>query len=280
MLRDVRYAEDLTDLAAEAFRLAGEMCGPCRNFHALWPYLRLAEASGGNVHAPAVAAAIAQFAAGEGIKLLLAGAADTGLLSMVARTVGNHVPEIVVLDRCETPLELCRRFSRRWSLPIETLRADLQSLETDSRFDVVFAHSILQFIPADRRPEVLSRLRRALRPDGRMIIVFRTSDRIEDGLLSEYRESYATQLMEQLDRKHIALPEPREAFRLRVEIYSEERRAREGAHREPEEVENLIANAGFEIESITPTDARLSAPFRKFTAKISKQRFLVIARPK
>jgi SAM-dependent methyltransferase len=199
---------------------------------------------------------------------------------MVARATIGHSPDITVLDRCETPLELCRRFSRHWSLPIATRHIDLQSLTAPADFDVVFAHSILQFIAADRRLDVLSRLCRSLRPDGRLIMMFRTGNRVEDDFLSEYRTGYAERLIAQLDSRNIVLPEPRETFRRRVENYAEERRAREGALRDRAEVEKLIAQAGFAIESLTPTEAKLAMPFQDITAKLSKRHFLVIARPR
>ena len=277
MRGDSQFTEDLPRLAAEAADLARRLCGPCQNFHLLWPYLRLARASGASVGEPLIHAALNHLLSGSGRKILIAGAADTGLLAVVARAVSSGTG-IVVLDRCETPLELCRRFATRWSLPIETLQADLTQLSVVSTFDVVFAHALLQFIPADRRVDALSRLRRSLRPDGRLVILFRTSARIEGNLLPQYREAYPKHLIEKLEHMNIALPEPREEFRRRVEVYSEERRAREGAHTSRADVERLIEAAGFAIESVTVIEASPSAPFKQFAAKLSKQRFLAVAK--
>ncbi len=280
MSRDIRFGEDLPQLAAEASDVAPRLCGACQNFHLLWPYLRLAGASGGGgVGEPLVHSALNRLLSGPAGKILIAGAADTGLLSVVAR--GVHVgTEIVVLDRCETPLELCRRFARRWSLPIETMRVDLMEFAVERRFDVVFAHSILQFIPADQRVDVLSRLQHSLRPDGRLMIVFRTSSRIDGALLPEYREAYPKQLIQSLEDASVALPERRDDFRRRVQNYAEERRAREGAHLSRADVEKIIEAAGFAIDEVASVEASLSAPFRQITDKIEKRRFLAIARPK
>lgn len=275
---DLRFSEDLRQLAADASEVARRFCGRCQNFHLLWPYLRLAGASGGDIGAPLVHSSLTRALSLSGRKILIAGAADTGLLAVAARSAGSDT-DIVVLDRCETPLELCRRFARRWSLAIQIRHLDLIELSAQSRFDVVFAHSLLQFIPADRRVDVLSRLRRSLQPDGRLVIVFRTSTRIEGSLLPEYREAYPKYLVEQLEGMNVALPEPREAFLHRVQIYAEERLAREGAHADRAEVERLIEAAGLVIEELTSIEASLSAPFRQLTAKIAKQRFLVIAKP-
>jgi SAM-dependent methyltransferase len=245
----------------------------------LWPYLRLAGASGASVGEPLIHTALNRLLSDGGRDILIAGAADTGLLAVAARAIGSGTG-IVVLDRCETPLELCRQFARRWSLPIDTLHLDLKELSIKSIFDVVFAHSLLQFVPSERRVDVLSRLRRSLRPDGRLVILFRTGAPVKGELLQKYRETYPKHLIGRLEDMNIVLPEPRDDFCRRVEAYAEERRVREGADTSRAEVERLIEAAGFAIESVTAIEASLSAPFKQFTAKLSKQRFLAVARPR
>jgi len=274
-----RFNEDLPQLAAEAFALAEQRCGACKNFHMLWPYHRLAEASGGDVAAPLVRSALARLLAHSGTTILIAGCADTGLLALVAR-IASSGTYITVLDRCDTPLELCRRFAARWSLPIRVLHLDLMDLAEERSFDVVFVHMTLFFIPADRQRDVLSRMRRSLKPDGRLVLVFRTSPRIDGDLAPEYRRNYPMHLIEQLEGRKIPLPEPREAFHNRAERYYEERREREGANATRAEVERLMHDAGFVIEEIARIDAIMSEPFRQFCERIGLQRFLAVARPK
>ena len=272
------FIEDLRQLAAQASIIARRRCGSCTNFHMLWPYLRLAKASGGDVDEPFFRTALERMLSVRDQKVLIAGAADTGLLAVVARAATRS--KIIVVDRCETPLELCRKFAERWFLQVETVHSDLMNLDVGSIADLVIAHSLLQFIPADRRVDVLSRLRRSLRPGGRLLIVFRTSSRIEGNLLQEYRETYSNNLIKELEAINIPLPERREDFRRRVDDYSEERRAREGAHHTRADVEQMIRDAGFAIEELTAIEAKLSAPFRDFNAKIDKRRFLIIAKPR
>lgn len=275
----LQLVENLPQLAAEAFEVAHRLCGTCQNYHSLWTYQRIAGASGGTAAAPILHDALGQLLSAPGRKILIAGSADTGLLAVVIRAA-HPDSHIVVCDQCETPLELCRRFARRAALAAETLRLNLVELPAESTFDVVFAHSFLQYIAADHRIEVLLRLRRSLRSDGRLVLVFRTSARIEGKLLPGYREGYARHLIEQLEAVNIPLPEPRDDFRRRVEIYAEERWAREGAHASREEVEKLIEAAGFAIQDLMPIEASQSDPFRALAAKISKQRFLAIASPR
>ncbi len=275
---DGRISENLPQLAAEAFRLSRRLCGTCQNYHSLWTYQRIAGASGGDVGAPEVSAVLGRLLSFPGREILIAGSADTGLLAVVLGFVQADC-RVVVLDQCETPLELCRRFSSRTAHEIVTLRSNLVDMPVEARFDVVLAHSLLQYIGVQHRLEVLSRMRRALRPDGSLVLVFRTSARIEGALLQEYREGYSTRVIEQLDVLNVPLPEPREAFRRQVEIYAEERRAREGAHTSLQEVEELIGAAGFKIQELCAIGAAQTEPFRELGTKISKKRFLMVASP-
>jgi hypothetical protein len=221
---------------------------------------------------------LSQLLSGGAQKILIAGAADTGLLALVARAAPSGTG-IVVLDRCETPLELCRRFAWRWSLPVETLRSDLMEAAPEAAFDIVLAHSLLQFIPTERRVDVLSRLRRSMRSGGRLALTFRTSSRIEGDLQAEYRQTYPTKLIEKLASMHIALPEPRDEFHRRIAAYAEERRLREGALSSTADVQKLINDAGLTIEHLAPLEANPVALFHQLTSKIAKQRFLAIAKP-
>jgi hypothetical protein len=63
---------------------------------------------------------------------------------------------------------------------------DLTELAARASFDVVFAHELLQHIPADRRVDTLSRMRHAMRADGRLVLVFHTSNRVEGDAVAAY----------------------------------------------------------------------------------------------
>jgi SAM-dependent methyltransferase len=278
MRGDGRYEEDVRQLAAEAFDLAGRLCGSCKteSVHRLWPYLRLVGASA-EAGAALIHSVLSRLLAEGGRKILIAGCADSGLLAAVARAAHADT-EIIVSDRCPTPLELCRRFAVRWSLPTEIAQLDLTELMAQSRFDVVFVHNLLQFIPPTRHLDVLSRMRRSMRPGGRLVIVFRTSTRVDTNLATEYVDSHAARLIEHLESLRIPLPAPQDIFRRHAERFFEERRAREGAHVDCKGVEDLIATAGFEMEEVTPFEVERSESFRQLAAKVGKQRFLAVAR--
>jgi SAM-dependent methyltransferase len=249
--------------------------------HALWPYLRLARAtSAGSEEATSLLQSVLaeQIAAGR-MDVLIAGAADTGALATVACAGVGHQPNILVLDRCETPLELCRRLAQRWSLPIATQHEDLECLDRPGHFDIVFAYGTLHFIDPDRRIDVLSRMHRALRPGGRLVLRANAGRRIEGELTRRGREGYPAWVPEELARRGVPLPEPAEAFRDRLRRHAASRENREGAFGAPGEIKSALALSGFTICDWREVGVALNAPVADFQAKTGKRRYLVVAEP-
>ena len=106
------YSERLSDLAPQAYQLSDLLCGSCRNLYALWPYMRLLRSSTDVEHqGSSLEIALRVLIAGGVRKILIAGAADTGLLVLVLLAAANNNVHISVLDICETPLP--RRRSNR-----------------------------------------------------------------------------------------------------------------------------------------------------------------------
>jgi hypothetical protein len=276
MLPEVRYMENLPELAAQAFKLSRKFCGPCQNYHSLWTYQRIARASGGSIAAPMLRAILGRLCSTGNERILIAGSADTGLLSVVLG-VAHPDCSIVVVDRCETPLELCQQFSRRVTREILTVRSNLADVPLELQFDVILAHSVLQHIDPEYRLAVLSRLHRTLRIKGHLVLVFRTSSQIEGRLSEEYRREYARHVLEQLEAANIPLPESRDAFYRKLNIYAEERQTRQGDHKHLQEVEELIKVAGFNIRELHAIEPKHSKPFHELGTKILKQRFVAIA---
>ncbi len=275
------YHEDLRRVAAEGFELANRLCRDCGQLHALWPYIRLARgtsagAEDASAHLQSVLTAL--IAAGRR-DVLVAGSADTGLLAQVARSGAGHPLDIVVLDRCETPLELCRRLAQRWSLPIATLHEDLFDLDRPGRFDIVLVHGTLHFIAPHRSADVLARMRRSLRPNGRLVLRVNTGRRIEGELAEEGRDGYAHWVPDELSRIAVPLPEPPDAFRERLRLHALGREVREGLFAGPEDIRALLAQAGFVTRDWLEMSVELSTPVQEFVAKTGKRRFLVIAEP-
>ena len=276
-----RFDEDLPRLAAENFEIADRMCRSCRHMHALWPYIRLARASTGAEGDSSVLKSVLAGLVAEGRRsLLIAGSQDTGLLALAARAGGATDLDIVVLDRCATPLESCRRLAQAWTLPIATWQQDLMELAARDRFDIVLVHGTLHYIPSDRREDVLARLRRALRAGGRLVLLFNVSEGLAGRLASEGRSGYAEWVIEELTRLGVPLPERRDAFAERLRVHAESREHREGAFRGPEMVHELLAGAGFAVLDGFEIGLKLADPVQHFVSRMAKRRFLVVAEPR
>jgi hypothetical protein len=274
---DPRYIEKLRDLAAEAYELSERMCGTCRDQHALWPYIRLAKASTGVEGPGSKLEAQLNDLFSRGLHdVLIAGAQDSGVLALVARAGSEYALNIVVLDICDTPLELCRRFARKWSLPLETVRQDLLQLDFERRFDIVLMHGTLHFIAADRRAESLARMQRAIRPRGRLLLMFNTSRPVA----AESRTDYADSILDELKRLNVPLPDTEAAMRDLLNARECRRELRDRAFTKPRDLELLLISAGFDIISCERIDVQLASPMDSLLARSLKQRFMAIAEPK
>jgi len=212
-------------------------------------------------------------------RVLIAGSQDTGVMALVARAATGRDVDIVVLDKCSTPLELCRRLASEWSLPIETMKQDLLDLDIERQFDIVVVHGTLHFVPADRRADALARMRRAIRPGGRLVLLFNTSHPVAGELARESRDGYADWVVDELKRLHVPLPDAEAVFRARLTAHSKRREAREGAFAKPGEVEALLKSVGFKIDDCSEIGVKLTGQVENFNSKIAKRRFMALAEP-
>src|ERR1051325_10975582 len=280
MSHSERYIEDLPRIAAEAYELAGRLCDGCRIHHAFWAFMRPSRASpGAGKQGSEMGIQIREIFVGGVRDVLLAGAQDTGLMTLAARAGAGLDPNIVVLDICETPLELCRRLAKSWGLPIETIRRDLFELDIEQRFDLVLIHGTLNFIAADRHAQVLRRILRAMRPGGRLVLLFNTSRPPAADQAVEGHAAYADFILNELDRLGIALADREPGMRELLIGRAHLRELRDAKFSRPEEVESLVKAAGFNVLSCVSTSTALAKPADAVLAQFSKRRFMLIAEP-
>lgn len=270
--------EHLHQMAMDAYALATRRCGACANLHALWPYLRIARiVSGVEGGDSMLTATISEICATGPKDVLIAGAADTGILNLVAKSSGGRAASFVVIDLCDTPLELCRKFANRCNLPLKTKVQDVADIRFRARFDVIIAHSLLQFIPPQNRLRVFSRFAWALKPGGKFIQIFNTSRRIQPTIAADYRRHYSDWVMRELEAKNVPLPTTREAFCARLVSYAMERENREGVVESEEEVLEVVRSAGFSTISCENIDLNLAPRYNDFVAQLLKRRYLTVA---
>ena len=171
----------LAESAPLARRWAPESCwsdpatgDSCAWYHGAWQTLRLL----GIVttlthHAPLYVEALRPLiAGGQCRRVFLSGSADYGLLSVVLDAFSREraVPEITVVDRCETALKLCRWYAERFGFSIETVPCDLTAFRPAEPYDLICVHSLLSCIPVEHHAALVETWRSLLRPRGRLMM--------------------------------------------------------------------------------------------------------------
>jgi hypothetical protein len=170
--------EDLPRLARLGYDAAMVHCGACRDYHLISTYLRAAGVGGiGPEFAwDSQLDALLRVTAGrDTVRWLLAGSADAGLPGLIggvaaARPGTEH--RITVVDRCETPLVLCRAHAEAEGTEIETVLGDLRDFRRDGAFDIVLMHYTTIFFADEEIPGFLRHAGSWLAPGGALVAGF------------------------------------------------------------------------------------------------------------
>lgn len=168
--------EPLLPLARFAFDWADILCDAshgCAQYHRMWSVSRLLE-YGGALPAGAdfFRRELAAASSDGKVHVIISGGADTGLMAIAVEGARKSNLEIHVtaVDRCKTPLEQMRLYGEACGVRVDVHACTLDKLPADLGADVIVGHSILQFIPPDKRNDVFSAWKAALRPGGRIIL--------------------------------------------------------------------------------------------------------------
>lgn len=165
--------EPLDRLARFAFDHAPSLCRPehgCTDYHRVWSAIRLFDLGGATPAGwPFFRRELQALATDRPLRVLLSGAADTGLASIVAAALPPERALIVLTDRCETPIAQNRQFAQALGRPIECHVGDVRALACDP-VDAVLAHSFLVFFDPEERQRVVDAWARVLAPGGRLLM--------------------------------------------------------------------------------------------------------------
>jgi SAM-dependent methyltransferase len=153
----------------QAFELARIYCGDCRDYHMTRAFLKAGGHQLGPERDRAMLAPLLRRLTPPRGRVLIAGAADTGMLDFTLSAIGDLDPQITVLDQCATPLILCERFAEASGVSITTIKADLATAG-DGPFDLIIGHVLMSFVAADQRLAVLRQIARMLAPGGTFLL--------------------------------------------------------------------------------------------------------------
>ncbi len=129
---------------------------PCADYHRLWQYLPLFGVSQSiRTDTGFLLDAFRRLVKEEGARrVLVSGTADYAMLMHVLKAFELEAvePEVIVVDRCATPIMLNRWFAERTGATIQSTEADVLSYRPERPVDIVCTHTFLGwFSPADKR---------------------------------------------------------------------------------------------------------------------------------
>ena len=170
-----RSIEPLELLARFSWEWAPLLCDSdhgCRDYHRCWSAVRLFHKDGA---LPAgydfFKNQFADLVSQGRNRVLISGAADTGLMSLVCavfESLGAE-PDIVFVDRCRTTVTQNQILANYLGLRADIRQGDVRNIEC-MPVDAVIAHSFLVFFPEPARREVIDAWGRVLKTGGKVLM--------------------------------------------------------------------------------------------------------------
>jgi hypothetical protein len=254
--RGVKLLGNPEGLAEFQFRHALDHCGDCRDYHAVWAYRRLSRTIAGIESTADLVGRLLREVVASGGTVLIAGAADAGLLALALDATEGLSPTIHVADRCPTPLAVCRRYAEARGVAIVTHEVDFSRAMPSVRYDAVLADCVLQFVPREFHLDVLRGLRDAMAPNGSLVLAERLRSVLPAGAPHQYRLSA---VVDALAAQGIRLPEDASSFAGRLNRMLDSQRRRVALCAATTDIASNLAEAGFRLWDLN-TEQTVTVP--------------------
>jgi hypothetical protein len=215
---------------------AGKFCASCAGYHVLYVAKRLMpQAKIIEIDRKEIADIIARLTAERlasdqsSLEIVVAGAADTGLLATAAHGVallGDTALarcRFTVLDRCRTPLELCRSFGEQHGLSVETAVVDLVTDQTRRSADLIVVHSLLRYVPREAHIDLLRKFGRWLRLQGRIVFSSRLESDAGTSIFEADQRHFDEDIRRRIHARELEIGERTEVFEVHLSLRSTER---------------------------------------------------------
>ena len=157
----------------------------CDWYHQSWQYLRLVNlVSTPTWHERFYQKALRNILPSlDNARILISGTADYGMLHQIHKTnLHDRILEVMVLDACETPLEICKYYhnyhkkicKNDTNFELSVMKADIKDngLAND-RYDILITDAFLTRFSHDERNSIISEWERLLKPNGHIITTIR-----------------------------------------------------------------------------------------------------------
>ena len=173
-----KSTEQLLTLSAPiANILARQYCseGTCDWYHGIWQYLRLfGVISTISSSSRFLQESFARAGLNRQHRILVSATADYGIVDLLHQVYTESMPEITVVDRCETPLQLCHWYAEQQDFELQTTVSDiLEYSPENAAYDLITTHSFIGRFTLQQRPILFQHWHSLLKPEGQLITAVR-----------------------------------------------------------------------------------------------------------
>jgi hypothetical protein len=221
--------EDLAHNIRRVVDYAPAHCSACLDYHMVHPILRgigrVGVANSNRAELIEVVGALIRerAAAQDGpIDIVIGGTADTQIPAACTHAAlvhgGSAFPRVrfTVLDRCDTPLALCRDFAVRHGIVFDTRAVDLVTTEDAFAADILINHSLFNYVPSELHVATLKKTAAWLKPGGRLLFYMGIrSTGLCAGIRDRNAQGHAL-IRAALDSGALKIAEPRDVFEARL----------------------------------------------------------------
>lgn len=179
-------------------------------------------------------------------KVLIAGAADAGILSVLASLLDARTGYLAV-DVCQAPLQAMREYAQRNGLALRCQQDSLADFQPEETFDLVFVHNTFYFLQPDEVRRALRRLRTALHPGARMVCGMRYEQSPPENSLPDPAR-YAANIRQMIQTTYAALPQFVRLIEPHVDDYAASYCAGSWYQYQPDAFEAMLEAAGYRVE--------------------------------
>lgn len=139
-------------------------------WHFIWSLLKVSGFRRAIYHQQPLIKRIIQKHIKSDARVLIAGAADTGLLHVLRTSQPGNSYDCSVVDSCGAPLYSNSLYAESHAIQVSTIQKNLIDLETDDQWDLIVAHTTLVMSGSDSRKKILRNFNKWLSLSG--IVVF------------------------------------------------------------------------------------------------------------
>jgi hypothetical protein len=170
-----RWSEDLPAQALRALAVGRSLCACDGHYHTLWGSLRASGASNSLKSEEPLLASLIGPHVRDGARVMIGGAADSGVACAIGRIYAPLVPELTLVDRCGASLELMRQFAARRDFVCRTLNLNLLELDGGEQWDQIVLHYTPDFLDPQRHGQLFQSVAAALTPGGIVVCAAMTA---------------------------------------------------------------------------------------------------------